>query len=100
MVIAPLKDVPGFIPFNRARLPKDIRVPCFAQTNALRKRRGRNRRWSAPFRWPALRQAVYALDMAAPFDSETRHTRVGSQTHHLFIERHQRKDVFYSLFNG
>src|ERR1700730_976575 len=100
MVFATLKDVPGFITFNLPCFPQDLRVPCFAQANALRKRCGRNRRRSTPLRRPAFRQAMYAFDVTASLDSETRHARAGPQTGHLFIQRHQRKDVLDSLFNG
>src|ERR1700730_6638380 len=99
MVFATLKNVPGFIPFNRPRLPQDVRVPCFAQANALGKRSSRDRRRTPPLRRPALRQAVYALYVAATFNSQTRHTWVRPQTCHFFIERHQRKNIADSLSN-
>src|SRR6267378_3360278 len=99
MILATLKDVSGFIPFNRPRLPQDVGVPCFAQANALRKSRGGDCRRPSPLRRPALRQAVYALHMAATFDFQTRHTWVSPQTRHFFIAGHQRKNIADSLFS-
>src|SRR6266498_286211 len=55
MVFATLKDVPRFVTFNRSRLPQNIRIPRFAKADALRKRRGRNRRRASPFAGSALR---------------------------------------------
>ncbi len=43
---------------------------------------------------------MYALHVAATFDSQTRHTGICPQTRDLFIQRHQRKDVLNSLLNG
>src|SRR5882724_4427015 len=99
MVLATLKDVACFVTFNRSRLPHDIRIPCFVKTDALRKRRGGNRCRPTPFPRPALRQAMNSFDVPAPFDSQTRHTRIRAQTRDLFIERQQRKDVVYPLIN-
>src|SRR5947209_2848576 len=99
MISGTLKDVAGFITFDRGRLSYNVGVPRFAQANALRESRSGNRCRSTPLRGPALGQAMYAFHVAAASDSQPRHTRVRSQTGDLFIQRHQRKDVFDSFFD-
>src|SRR5690349_9904438 len=76
MVFIALKNVAGFVAFDRAGLFENVGVPGFAEPNALRESGGRNYFRTAPAARPALRQAVNAFDVTASLDAQTRHARV------------------------
>src|SRR5208283_1905750 len=74
-----IERVPRFIPFHTGHLPQQIRVPCFCQSDRLRKLRGRQRLqpFSSPSPRASQRHAVQSFDVRRTSNAQPRHTRIG-----------------------
>ena len=97
-----VENVSRFPAFERCDFLEQVGIPGFAETDGLRKLRGRKRLQAVAFpsAGAAERHAVQSFEMSGADDAQARHVGIGTERGDFFFGGHERKDVVDARFNG